>query len=210
MNLVDFLSEIEVDEYALRDVLSDLSRCILISELKSFRECRINDYLCVKDGVSRSIYVHGDLEQDAFEISRRIEAIDIILEEYTLGHERFDFESVEWWDDKEEGMNMPTEIVMDRKLFDLSELELEKFKDIVRITSYIVKDTGLEMTGVRFDGGVIGFGRGGYEEPFVSYNIDNDWLFVNDEVLTESQVNALKEIADIFDLTIKEYDNGSS
>jgi len=101
MNLIDFLSEIEVDEHNLRDTLSNLSRGILISELKSFRECRINDYLAVKDGVSRSIYVHGDLEQDAFEISRRIEALDIILDEYVSGHEPFDFESVEWWDDKE-------------------------------------------------------------------------------------------------------------
>jgi len=101
MNLIDFLSEIEVDGDALRDVLSDLSIGILISELKNFRECRINDYLSVKDGVSRSIYVHGDLEQDAFEISRRIEALDMILDEYVIGHEPFDFESVEWWDDKE-------------------------------------------------------------------------------------------------------------
>jgi len=101
MNLIDFLSEIEVDGDALRDVLSDLSIGILISELKNFRECRINDYLSVKDGVSRSIYVHGDLEKDAFEISRRIEALDMILDEYVIGHEPFDFESVEWWDDKE-------------------------------------------------------------------------------------------------------------
>ena len=102
MKLIDFLSEIEVDENSLRDTLSELLDSVLIAELRQFRERRINDYLSVKDGVSRSIYVHGDLEQDAFEISRRIEAIDMILDEYTVDHAPFDFESVEWWDDKEE------------------------------------------------------------------------------------------------------------
>jgi len=207
MKLIDFLNEIEVDEDSFRDTLSSLSDSILVSELLQYRDRRIDDYLSVKDGVSKSIYVHGDLEQDAFEISRRIEAVDMILNEYTVSHEPFDFESVEWWDDKEEGLNMETEIVMDRKLFDLTALDLEKFKDVIRITGFTVRDTGLEMTGMRFDGGVIGFGKPADQEDYVSYNIDNDWLFVNDEVLTESQVKALEEIANIFDLTIREYNN---
>ena len=101
MNLIEFLSQIEVDEHNLRDTLSDLSDSILVTELRKYRQQRIDDYLSVKDGVSRSIYVHGDLEQDAFEISRRIEALDMILEEYVADHEPFDFDSVEWWDDKE-------------------------------------------------------------------------------------------------------------
>ena len=104
MNLIDFLSEIEVDENSLRDTLSELSDSILVAELRKYRQQRIDDYLSVKNGVSRSIYVHGDLEQDAFEISRRIESVDMILDEYTVDHEPFDFESVEWWDDKE-GLN---------------------------------------------------------------------------------------------------------
>ena len=104
MNLIDFLSEIEVDENNLRDTLSDLSDSILVAELRKYRQQRIDDYLSVKNGVSRSIYVHGDLERDAFEISRRIEAVDMLLQEYTVAHEPFDFESVEWWDDKE-GLN---------------------------------------------------------------------------------------------------------
>ena len=105
MKLIDFLNEIEVDKDSLRDTLSEQLDCILVAELHDFRERRIDDYLSVKDGVSRSIYVHGDLEKDAFEISRRIEAIDMILDEYTVDHEPFDFESVEWWDDEEEGLN---------------------------------------------------------------------------------------------------------
>ena len=106
MKLIDFLSEldIEIEEDDLLDTLSKLKRGILVEELRDFRDCRINDYLSVKDGVSRNIHVMNDLEQDAFEISRRIEAIDMILDEYSVDHEPFDFESVEWWDDKE-GLN---------------------------------------------------------------------------------------------------------
>jgi len=104
MNLIEFLSQIEVDEDILRDTLSDLSDSILVAELRKYRQNRIDEYLSVKDGVSINAYVVGDLEQDAFEISRRIEAIDMILDEYTVDHEPFDFESVEWWDDKE-GLN---------------------------------------------------------------------------------------------------------
>jgi len=104
MNLIEFFSEIEIDENNLRDTLSDLSDGILVAELRRYRQHRIDDYLSVKDGVSRSIYVHGDPERDAFEISRRIEAVDMLIQEYTVAHERFDFESVEWWDDKE-GLN---------------------------------------------------------------------------------------------------------
>jgi hypothetical protein len=103
MKLIDFLSDIdiEIEEDDLLDALSKLKRGILLSELRDFRDCIIDDYLSVKDGVSKSIYVHGDLEKDAFEISRRIEALDMILEEYVADHEPFDFDSVEWWDDKE-------------------------------------------------------------------------------------------------------------
>ena len=103
MNLIDFLSEldIEIEEDDLLDTLSKLKKGILVAELRDFRDCRIDDYLSVKDGVSRSIYVINDLEQDAFEISRRIEALDMILDEYTVHHEPFDFDSVEWWDDEE-------------------------------------------------------------------------------------------------------------
>ena len=106
MKLIDFLSklDIEIEEDDLLDTLSKLKSGILVSELRDFRDCRINDYLSVKDGVSRNIHVINDLERDAFEISRRIEAIDMILDEYTVDHEPFDFESVEWWDDKE-GLN---------------------------------------------------------------------------------------------------------
>jgi len=99
MNLIDLLSEIEIDNNDLQNAIDTIVDSILVSELKSFRDRRIDDYRSVKDGVSRSIYVYGDLEQDAFEISRRIEAIDMILDEYTVDHEPFDFDSVEEYDD---------------------------------------------------------------------------------------------------------------
>ena len=104
MKLIDFLSDIDIDEAKMCDALSDITDSILIAELRAYRERRVEDYECIKDGTPRNIYVYNDLEQDAFEISRRIEAVDMLLQEYTVAHEPFDFESVEWWDDKE-GLN---------------------------------------------------------------------------------------------------------
>ncbi len=105
MKLNELLSEIEIDDSELQNAIDAIVDSILVSELKACRQRRIEDYLSVKDGVSRNIYVYGDLEQDAFEISRRIEAIDMVLDEYTVDHKPFDFESVEWWDDEEDGLN---------------------------------------------------------------------------------------------------------
>ena len=96
---------------------------------------------------------------------------------------------------------------MKRKLFDLTTLDLEKFRDILRITSQVVHKTGLPSTGTRFDCGVIGFGVTGSEDDYVSYNLDNDWLFINESILTGEQIESLKEIADTFDLTIREFDH---
>ena len=102
----EFYDEFKGDKCPHKLFSKDLSKIkTLIDEaMDKYRQHRIDEYLSVKDGVSRSIYVHGDLERDAFEISRRIEAVDMLLEEYTVAHKPFDFESVEWWDDKE-GLN---------------------------------------------------------------------------------------------------------
>jgi hypothetical protein len=99
MKLIDLLSEIEIDNNDLQNAIDTIVDSILVSELKSFRDRRIDDYLSVKDGVPRSIYVYGDLERDAFEISRRIEAADIVLDDYAVNHVPFDFDSVGEHDD---------------------------------------------------------------------------------------------------------------
>lgn len=100
------------------------------------------------------------------------------------------------------------EIVYGHKFFDLSTMDIDKFKDVIRITSYIVQDTGLRMSGIRHDGGVIGFGNidNDYVD-YVSYNLDNDVLFLNYDVLTGTQVRSLHGIASMFGLTIEEFDD---
>lgn len=102
---------------------------------------------------------------------------------------------------------MTKEIKMDRKLFNLGTMDLEKFRDMLRITSRIIHETGLPIRGTRFDCGVIGFGVPLDEDDYVSYNIDNDWLFVNDSVLTDAQLSAVKDTANMFDLTIREFND---
>jgi hypothetical protein len=64
---------------------------ILVRELHSFRERRIDDYLTVKQGQLVGAYVFGNLEQDAIEIAKRIEAVDMVLEDYSVKHEPYDF-----------------------------------------------------------------------------------------------------------------------
>jgi hypothetical protein len=55
----------------------------------------------VKNGQQRNNFVVNDLEQDAFEISRRIEAADMLIDEFIPDHVPFDFDRFPWWDDEE-------------------------------------------------------------------------------------------------------------
>jgi hypothetical protein len=96
-------------------------------------------------------------------------------------------------------------VVVANNLFDISTLDVNKFMDVVRITSYIIQDTGLHMTGVRFDGGVVGFGQPRSEEDYISYNLQHNLLFLNEETLTRAQYRSAIGIATLFDLTVKEF-----
>ena len=105
MKLIELLDSVEIDDHVVQDAVDAIVDSVLVAELKEYRERRIDDYLSVKNGVPTNVYVFGDLERDAFEISRRIEAIDMILSDYTVGHEPYDFDDAPWWDDEEEGVN---------------------------------------------------------------------------------------------------------
>ena len=97
MKIVDINDDIELNEIAgeLIDRLSVLS----LSEL---RESFIGAYEQTLDGRPSKVFVMDDPEEDAFEISRRIEAIDLILAYISSGHKPYDFTVIDWWDDKEE------------------------------------------------------------------------------------------------------------
>ena len=94
---------------------------------------------------------------------------------------------------------------MKRKLFDLSTMDLEKFRDILHVSSRIIHETGLPISGTRFDGGVIGFGVPSDDNEYVAYNLDNDWLFVNHALLNDSQKQVVEQTAEEFGLTIREF-----
>ena len=96
-------------------------------------------------------------------------------------------------------------IVVANERFDLNTLDVDKFMDVIRITSYIIQDTGLHQRGVRFDGGVIGFGEPKSEEDYISYNLQHNLLFLNQETLTRTQYRAGLGIAALFDLTVKDF-----
>jgi len=94
---------------------------------------------------------------------------------------------------------------MKRKLFDLSTMELDNFRKILHVSSRIIHETGLPISGTRFDCGVIGFGVPSDDNEYVAYNLDNDWLFVNDAVLNDSQKQVVEQTAEEFGLTIREF-----
>jgi len=96
-------------------------------------------------------------------------------------------------------------IVVANERFDLNTLDVNKFMDVIRITSYIIQDTGLHQRGVRFDGGVIGFGEPKSEEDYIAYNLQHNLLFLNEETLTRTQYRAGLGIAALFDLTVKDF-----
>jgi hypothetical protein len=98
MKLIELLDKIKIDDCVVQDAIDNIVDSVLMAELEDYRERRIEDYECVTNGSARSIYVHGDLEQDALEISRRIEAVDLIISEYTVGHEPYDFDTEEYED----------------------------------------------------------------------------------------------------------------
>jgi len=75
---------------------------LLVLYMEDIRDTYVEQYIDVKNGRNIGAYVVNDLEEDAFQISRRIEAVDFILRDFKGDqHESFDFDSVPWWDDEE-------------------------------------------------------------------------------------------------------------
>ena len=98
--LIDTLSD---NEY-VQEALHEVSDAVMLHKLMDMRERFIDDYMAVKNGQPRSIFVINDLERDALQISRRIEAADLLIDQFKPDHVPFDYDSVPWWDD-EEGLN---------------------------------------------------------------------------------------------------------
>ena len=95
--LIDTLSE---NEY-VQEALHEVADAVFLEKIFDMRQRFINDYINVKNGVTCNIFVLNDLEQDAFEISRRIEATDMLIDQFIPDHLSFDFEGFPWWDDEE-------------------------------------------------------------------------------------------------------------
>ena len=96
--LIDTLSE---NDY-VQEALHEVADAVFLEKLFDMRQRFINDYINVKNGMTRNIFVLNDLEQDAFEISRRIEAADMLIDQFKVDHVPFDFDGFPWWDDEEE------------------------------------------------------------------------------------------------------------
>lgn len=86
---------INIDDDSLNGAVLDVVDALTVHALKQAREGMINDYENAKAGHSNNVFVVGDDEADAFEISRRIEAFDLILDYFSVNHEYYDFSETE-------------------------------------------------------------------------------------------------------------------
>ena len=100
MDIVDSIEDV-LDSPEVTEALHQLVDKFIVNRLLEARQRRIYEYERVKEGMPVNAYVCDDLEEDAFEISRRIEALDLIIDEYIVDHEPYDFDAIEWWDDRE-------------------------------------------------------------------------------------------------------------
>ena len=82
---------ITFDSEDLNGTVLDVVDALTVHGLKQAREGMIRDYESVKKGEGINVFVVGDNDADAFEISRRIEAFDLILDYFSLNHEAYEF-----------------------------------------------------------------------------------------------------------------------
>jgi hypothetical protein len=101
MKLNEIIERLSDNEY-VQEALYEVSDALFLHSLENMRQRFINDYINVKNGVALNIFVVNDLEQDAFEISRRIEATDILIDQFKVDHVPFDFDGFPWWDDDDD------------------------------------------------------------------------------------------------------------
>jgi len=102
MKLNEIIDKLSDNEY-VQEALYEVSDALFLHSLENMRQRFINDYINVKNGVTCNIFVLNDLEQDAFEISRRIEATDLLIDQFKVDHVPLDFDGFPWWDDDEDG-----------------------------------------------------------------------------------------------------------
>ena len=81
MNLSEMFEQIEVPDELLEQLKEEIDKHYVVPRLLESRERLIEYYENAKNGGNCSIFVLNDTEEDAFQISRRIEAYDLILAE---------------------------------------------------------------------------------------------------------------------------------
>jgi len=83
---------INIDDDTLSGAVLDVVDSLTVHGLKQAREGMINEYENAKAGHSNNVFVVNNAEEDAFEISRRIEAFDLILDYFSVNHESYEFD----------------------------------------------------------------------------------------------------------------------
>ena len=82
---------INIDDDSLNGAVLDVVDSLTVHGLKQAREGLITDYENNRSGHYINAFVVDDPEEDAFEISRRIEAFDLVLDYLTFNHTPYEF-----------------------------------------------------------------------------------------------------------------------
>ena len=82
---------IKIDADNLNEAVLDIVDSLTVHNLKRTRESVIIDYEAANDGRSIGVFSLDNNEVEAFELSRRIEALDLILDWFDGDHQPYDF-----------------------------------------------------------------------------------------------------------------------
>lgn len=81
-------------------------------------------------------------------------------------------------------------------------MSVNELHQLAHMISSIVNDLDMEVSGVRYDGGVIGFNHGYGNEPHVVINRDLDAIAYDDECVVGSALRSLYGIGLIHDIDV--------
>lgn len=81
-------------------------------------------------------------------------------------------------------------------------MSVNELHKLAHMISSIVNDLDMEVSGVRYDGGVIGFNHGYGDKSRVVINRDLDVIAYDDECVTGSAVRSLYGIGMVHDIDV--------
>jgi len=90
-----------INDCELNDDLAKIIDRLTVMNLYEIKESMVDSYEQTLDGKFLMVFTEEGLEEDAHQISLRIQALDFILSWLTSDHQPYDFDLIGWWDDED-------------------------------------------------------------------------------------------------------------